>query len=562
MRPAVIVERRATSRRVFARFPDGLTLAAVIVSLLVIFPIVALAVMAATGETGNLARAASTVLPRAASTTGMLLIGLAVFCGAVGAVTAWLVSFFEFPGRRIFAWALMLPLAVPTYISAYAFVEFFTFTGPIQQIVRAIGGFELARDYWFPDIRSVPGAVFVLSVVLYPYVYLSMRALFVLQGRRAIEAAMLLGAGQRTIFRTVLIPLARPALALGVVLALMEAINDIGAMQVLGVNTLTFSVFSLWVNQGDMAGSAQLALLLLALVILLIFIERLARRDRRISEGSQAAADVPFQRLRLSKPRQAAAFVACALPLTLGFGVPFFTLGLYALRYLPQGIDERLWGAIATTISLAGLAALATTVLALVLGYAVRVKGTRLVKSLVRLASVGYAIPGTIIALGIFLPLARFDNFVDFYMRDWFAISTGLLITGSGATLVFAYAVRFMAVAEGSIDGSFKKLSPNLDLAAASYGYGRWATLTKILLPLMRPAIATAALLVFIDSVKELSATLLLRPFGIDTISIYVHELASRGRVEQAGLASLIIMAVSIVPVIILTRSAFKDQSV
>ncbi len=541
---------------------DPLTYAAIGAALLVIFPIAALAVMAFSGETGNLARAAQTVLPHAAGTTAGLLIGLALCTGLIGAMCAWLVSFFEFPGRRFFAWALMLPLAVPTYISAYAFVEFFTFTGPIQQIVRSVGGFELARDYWFPDIRSLPGAVLVLSLVLYPYVYLSMRALFVLQGRRAIEAAMLLGAGQRTILGSVLIPLARPALALGVVLALMEAINDVGAMQVLGVQTLTFSVFSLWVNQGDMAGSAQLALLLLGVVILLIWIERAARRGQQISEGSQSAADVPFQRLRLSPMRQAGAIVACALPLLLGFGVPFFTLGLYAWRYLPQGIDERLWGAIGTTITLAGLAALITVLVALVLGYAVRVNGTRMVRGLVRLASVGYAIPGTIIALGIFLPLARFDNLVDAFMRDWFGISTGLLITGSGATLVFAYAVRFMAVAEGSIDGSFRKLSPNLDLAAASYGYGRWATLQKILLPLMRPAIATAALLVFIDSVKELSATLLLRPFGIDTISIYVHELASRGRVEQAGLASLIIMAVSILPVIFVTRAAFKDQSV
>lgn len=534
-----------------------MTLAAALAALLVAFPIIALGVMALSGSTENLGRVAATVLPRAALTTTGLLVGMAILTGATGALTAWLVSFFEFPGRRIFAWALMLPLAVPTYISAYAFFEFFTFTGPVQQIVRTVGGFELARDYWFPDIRSLPGAIFVLSVVLYPYVYLSMRALFVLQGRRAIEAAMLLGADQNRIFRAVLIPLARPALALGVVLALMEAINDIGAMQILGVQTLTFSVFSLWVNQGDMAGSAQLALLLLGLVIALIAAERLARRGQKITGD---APEVPFERLKLTRPRQIAAFIACLIPVGLGFGVPFFTLGLYALRHLADGFDNRLTGAIGTSVLLAGIAALVTVLLALLLGYAVRTKGSRLVSGLVRFASVGYAIPGTIIALGIFLPLARLDNFVDAYMRDWFGFSTGLLITGSGATLVFAYAVRFMAVAEGSIDGGFKKLSPNLDLAAASYGYGRWATFRKILLPLMRPAIATAALLVFIDSIKELSATLMLRPFGIDTLPIYVHELASRGRIEQAGLAALMIMAVSIIPVIVLTRSAYRDQ--
>jgi len=532
-----------------------------IVALFVAMPIVALTVMAFSGSPDSYLRAWNTVLPRSSLTTIGLLAGLAVVTGVFGSVTAWLVTFFEFPGRRILSWALMLPLAVPTYISAYAFGEFFGTTGPVQTMVRSIGGFELARDYWFPDVRSLPGAILVLSVVLYPYVYLSMRALFVLQGRRAIEAAMVLGAGQRRTLTSVLMPLARPALALGVILAMMEAINDIGAMQVLGVQTLTFSVFSIWVNQGDMAGSAQLALTLLAVVIALIAGERLARRGQKYAFGGRSA-HVPFERLALTPARAAGALCACLLPLGLGFGVPFFTLGLYATRYAGDGFDPRLVDAITTSVTLAALAALLTVVLALLLSYAVRVQPTRPTRFLVRLASVGYAIPGTIIALGIFMPLAQFDNFLDAQMRGLFGISTGLLITGSGATLVYAYAVRFMAVAEGSVDGGMRKLSPNLDQAANIYGLGRVATLRRILLPLLRPAIATAGLLVFIDSLKELSATLLLRPFGIDTLAIYVHELASRGRVEQAGLASLIIMLAGIVPVVILSRSAFAERGV
>lgn len=545
----------------FSRYWDGLTIIAAIVALLVAMPIFALIVMAFSGDLESLRHLASTVMPRASLVTLFLLIGLALVTGFIGSVTAWLVSFFEFPGRRIFSWALVLPLAVPTYISAYAFVEFFTFTGPVQGLLREITGFSSARDYWFPEIRSLPGAIMILSLVLYPYVYLSVRALFFLQGRKAIEAAVVLGASQRRIFATVLLPLARPALALGIILAMMEAINDIGAIEFLGVRTLTFSVFSTWVNQGDIAGSAQLALILLFLLLALIAGERLARRGQKFAELGTAPAAGPFARIKLAPLHAVVAFIACSLPLALGFGVPFGVLGSYALRYVSRGLDPRLVEALLTSIGLAAAAALLTVGLALLLSYAVRVRGTRTVNGLVRLASVGYAMPGTIIALGIFLPLAQFDNLVDGAMRDWFGISTGLLITGSGATLVYAYAVRFMAVAEGSIDGGFKKISPTLDMAATCYGRSRFQVLRQILLPLMRPAIATAALLVFIDSLKELSATLMLRPFGIETVAIYVHDLASRGRVEQAGIASVIIMVVGIIPVIILSRTTLKDRT-
>ncbi|MCF6302041.1 MAG: iron ABC transporter permease [Devosiaceae bacterium] len=528
-------------------------------ALIVGMPIIALIVMSLSGDTASLAHLGKTVLTRASLTTGMLLVGLVIFTGSIGAISAWLVSFFEFPGRRVFVWALMLPLAVPTYISAYAFTEFFTFTGPVQTLVRDIGGFSSARDYWFPDIRSLPGAIFVLSMVLYPYVYLSVRALFFVQGRRAIEAGLLLGANQRRILTKILLPLARPALALGVILAMMEAINDIGAMEYLGVQTLTFSIFSIWVHQGDMAGAAQLALILLFLVLALILAERWARKGQSFVETGSGST-MAFERMRLRGPKAALAMVACLIPVGLGFGVPVIILGTYAGRYLQTGFDSALLNALLTSVSLAGIAALIAVLLALFLSYAVRVRATKPIGFLVRFASTGYAMPGTIIALGIFLPIAMFDNFVDSQMRQWFNISTGLLITGSGATLVYAYVVRFMAVAEGSIDASFKKISSNLDSAARCFGYSQLQVFTRILLPLMRPAIATAGLLVFIESLKELSATLMLRPFGIETISIYIHDLASRGKIEQAGIGSLLLILVGIIPVIILSRTTLKDR--
>ncbi|HHB83148.1 MAG TPA: iron ABC transporter permease [Devosia sp.] len=529
------------------------------VALIVGMPIIALIFMALSGDTVSLARLSESVLARASQTTFILLVGLVIFTGSIGAISAWLVSFFEFPGRRIFAWGLMLPLAVPTYISAYAFTEFFTFTGPVQTLVRQLGNFSSARDYWFPDIRSLPGAIFVLSMVLYPYVYLSVRALFFVQGRRAIEAGLLLGADQGRILVNILLPLARPALVLGVVLAMMEAINDIGAMDYLGVQTLTFSIFSIWVNQGDMAGSAQLALILLFVVLALILAERWARKGQSFIEAGSGAT-MAFERMQLRGLKAFLAMVLCLIPVALGFGVPVIILGTYAARYLQTGFDPALLNALLTSVSLAGIAALIGVVLALFLSYAVRVRPTKPTSFLVRFASTGYAMPGTIIALGIFLPIASFDNLVDAQMRQWFNISTGLLITGSGATLIYAYVVRFMAVAEGSIDASFKKISPNLDSAARCFGYSRFRVFTHILLPLMRPAIATAALLVFIESLKELSATLMLRPFGIETISIYIHDLASRGRIEQAGIGSLLLILLGIIPVIILSRTTLKDR--
>jgi len=534
---------------------------AILVALVVAMPIIALFVMAATGDGASFGRLVETILPRASLTTLGLLAGLAVLTGIIGALSAWLISYFSFPGRNILSWALMLPLAVPTYISAYAFVEFFTFTGPIQSFIRQIGGFTSARDYWFPDIRSLPGAILVLSLVLYPYVYLAVRALFQLQGRRAIEAAQVLGAGHRRILIRILIPLARPALALGIILAMMEAINDIGAMEFLGVRTLTFATFSVWVNQGDMAGSAQLALALLLFVICLIAAERWARKGQRYDDSKVRVTREPFTRQRLSGVGAVAAFVACVLPVALGFGVPFFTLGVYALRYVSRGLDPRLLSALSTSVMLAAIAALVTVLLALLLAYAVRVRNTARIQLAVRAAAVGYAMPGTIIALGIFMPLARLDNFIDGQMRMLFDVSTGLLITGSGVTLIYAYAVRFMAIAEGTIDGGFRKISPTLDMAAACYGRSRWQTLTQVLMPLLKPAIASAALLVFIDSLKELSATLMLRPFGIETVSIYIHDLASRGRIEQAGLAALLVMVIGIIPVIMLTRMSLQRDA-
>ncbi|PCI04305.1 MAG: iron ABC transporter permease [Hyphomicrobiales bacterium] len=553
---------RGGSRRSspFSVMMRPLNIATLLIALTVAMPLIALIVIAASGTTESITNIANTILPVSTKITVLLLLGVGLLTAIIGTMCAWLVSFFEFPGRKIFSWALMLPLAVPTYIAAYSFVEFFSFTGPIQEIIRMIGGYTSIKQYWFPEIRTLPGTIFTLSLVLYPYVYISVRALFHFQSARLIETARVLGVKQFPIFLRVLLPLARPAIVLGVTLAMMETINDIGAIEYLGIQTLTFSIFSVWLNQNDIAGAAQLALILLLIAFLLILFERWARRGRSFAENRMSSSKTRYTRMKLEGQSGRVAAFACVLPIVIGFGIPLSVLADYAISYYPFGLDGDLLEALITSLVFASLAAVITVLLALVLTYAVRKSDSGLIAFAVRIASVGYAIPGTIIALGIFLPIAMFDNYMDGVFRQTFGISTGLLITGSGATIIYAYTVRFMAMAEGSLDGGFKKIPTQLDSAARSLGRTSSGTLYEVLLPLMRPAVATAALLVFVDSIKELSATIMLRPFGINTLATHVYDFASRARIEEAGFASLIIVAAGIIPVILITKTALDGD--
>ena len=525
-----------------------------IVSLLIILPIISLVVLSFGGDSDGFQHIIKNVLPRVGPTTIILLIEVGLLTAFAGFISAWLVSFFDFPGRSIFSWALMLPLAVPTYLAAYGFVEFFSFTGPLQTLVREIGGFTSAKEYWFFDIRTQTGTAIVLSLVLYPYVYMAVRTVFHFQGTRIVESARSLGAGRARVLFSILLPLARPAVVLGVTLALMEAINDIGAMEYLGIETLTFSVYSLWLNQSDMAGAAQLALFLLIVVFVLIKLERWARHGRQFHDERSSVTN-RYAREKLSGWQAAMAFVFTAAPIILGFGIPFWVMAEYAWDYRAEGFNPQLWNALLTSIGFATVAAFITVLLALIMAYAVRVSKSGSVNFLVRLASIGYAIPGTIVALGIFLPLAKFDNYFDGIMRQVFGFSTGLLITGSGATIILAYVVRFMAMGEGSLDNGMRKITPRIDMASRSLGKTSSQTLRQVLLPILTPAMATAFLLVFIDSLKELSATITLRPFGVNTLSTYIYDFASRSRVEETGIASLIIIITGIIPVILIMRT-------
>ena len=486
-------------------------------------------------------------------TTVLLLSGVGALVAAIGVGTAWLVTMFSFPGKRVAQWALLLPLAVPTYIVAYAYLDVLHPLGPVQTALRELLGISRPRDLWFPEIRSLHGCIFLLGMVLYPYVYLPVRAVFLMQSRATLEVARTLGADRLRVFFRVAIPLARPAIVLGVSLALMEALNDIGASEFLGVRTLTVAIYTTWTVRMSVEGAAQIALVMLAVVFALILIERWARRHQRYAAQPR--------RHHTPTPQTLAGFaafgatVACFLPILFGFLVPASHLVVASWRrFQVAGLPGALLGWIENSLMLAAIATLVTILVGLVLVYSVRLSHSRTAPALVRIASIGYAVPGTVLAVGLLVPLAALDNRIADLMRASFGISTGLLLTGSGAALILAYVLRFLAISAGSIEAGLAKVSPHLDMAARSLGSRPAKILATIHLPLISPAIAAAAALVFVDVMKELPATLLLQPFNLTTLATALYGEAKRGTYEDGAIAALAIVAVGLIPVIVLAR--------
>lgn len=549
-----------TLRQRYARSGTGLhhpllTGWAGLASIVVLMPILSIAWLAISGGSADWPHLIENVVPRATGRTLLLVLFTCTASAIIGILAAWLVATYEFPLRRILSAALVLPLAIPAYLSAYAFGELLTFAGPVQGLVRSLFGFQTSRDYWFPDVRSLGGAVLVLSSVLYPYVYLACRSMFLMQGRAAADVARTLGAGPVRVFFRVQLPMARPAIMIGLTLVAMETLNDIGAVEFLGVQTLTFSIFNNWLNRGSLAGAAQIACVMLVFVIALMMIERAARRRQRFASQKTTAAIHDVARLKLSGWKKWAATAACFVPILSGFAVPFLVLGDYAMRRLDQFLAPRLLSALANSVLVSGLTALATVLLGFVLAYAARSGRSRITDIAARLASFGYGVPGTVLAIGVLFPIAALDNAIDAQMRAFFGISTGLLMTGTGFAIVYACTVRFLTMAEGTLEAGFQKLSPHLDMAARALGRTSGQTLRSVLLPMMRPAVLTAALLVFIETMKELSATIMLRPFNFNTLATLVYEDASRARVEDASVAAMIIVIAGMVPVILVSRS-------
>ena len=525
---------------------------ALLVALIIASPIVAVAIQGLGAEQGGWAQLWNTVLPRylANSFWLVLCVGLGVtFCGTCA---AWFVTMCRFPGRRIFEWALILPLAVPAYVIAYAYTDFLQHSGPVQSMLRDLTGWG-PRDYWFPNVRSLPGAIAMFTLVLYPYVYLLARASFLQQSACVIEVARTLGASPFQAFWRVALPLARPAIAGGAALALMETLADFGTVSHFSVQTFTTGIYRAWFSFGDRPLAAQLALTLLMIVILLISLERRARGRSEYNLSTERYRPLPVFELKGLKA--IGAVVGCSLPIVLGFVLPALILLEMAITHGHNILSERYVTLTLNSLTLAGIAAVLAVILATGLLYAQRLGPGAISHIAVRLSGLGYAVPGSIIAVGILVPVALFDNALDRWMEATFGISTGLLLTGSIAALVFAYLVRFLAIAMQTVDASLHNITPNMEAAARSLGAGRWRTLRSVHLPLLRGGLATAGLIVFVEVMKELPATMLMRPFNFDTLAVQAYRLASDERLTEASTAALMIVAVALLPVILLSRN-------
>jgi iron(III) transport system permease protein len=511
---------------------------------------------AAIGSTTAGGGLSAAMLPISLRDTGLLMACVGVVSGLLGLGAAWLVTHYEFPGRRIFDWALMLPLAIPTYLAAYCFTELFDFTGPLQGLVRQVTGAMVSQDYWFPQIRSFPGAVIVLSLVLYPYVYAACRALFLMESGTAYAAARTMGASGRRAFLEVSLPLSRPALVVGMTLAMMEVVNDLGAVQHFGINSLTAIIYSTWINRSNFGGAAQLAVTIVLVIGLLILAERAARRSRALVAARDSR--VAPARVSLSGGHAVTGFLACGLLLLAAFGLPMAQLIWLAGRQaLVAGLSPAVGPLISTTTL--GLAGAVVTVL-LGLAAARLGRGPLLSRASIRMATLGYAIPGTVLALGLLQPLGLADrgiNSVTRWALDW---TPGLVLSGSMAALIYVYVIRFLAVSHSTLHEAMERRGPSMLDAARALGSRGVDLFWRVDLPTLAPALAAAATLVFVEIVKELPATLLLRPLGVETLATLVYSKANVALFSEAALPALMIVLVGLVPVILATQLGMRRK--
>ncbi|MGO4811842.1 ABC transporter permease [Cupriavidus sp. 2MCAB6] len=533
-----------------------LALVAGLAALLIALPIaqVASSLLTPSGDTWR--HLADTVLAEYVVNTLWLLAGVCAGVLLLGVPTAWLVSTYRFTGRAWLEWALVLPLAMPAYVIAYAYTDALQFAGPVQSWLRELTGWR-AREYWFPDIRSLGGAIALFTLVLYPYVYLTARAAFLQQTLNTLEAARLLGYGTWGSVWRIMLPLARPGIVAGTALALMETLADFGTVAYFGIPTFSTGIYRAWFSLGDKNAAAQLSAFMLVFVIGILLAERISRGRARVHGGQRRAPAY-----RLHGWRAALALLVCVLPVLLGFAIPALMLCKMALAEGDAQFGPRFIGLVRNSFLLASVTALVAVLAALLIGYAGRgIAAGRgwLLRALTRVCGMGYALPGSVVAVGVLVPVARLDNAVSSWLQQHLGWSAGLLLTGGIAALVYAYLVRFLGVALQTVNAGLVKITPGMDAASRSLGHGPGATLRRVHLPMLRGSLLTAALIVFVDVMKELPATFVMRPFNFDTLAVQAYNLASDERLAEAATASLVIVAVGLLPVILLSRSIRRE---
>ena len=523
-----------------------------IVALLVGLPVASVGLnLFAGGTSSTWTHLVNTVLPEYILNSLWLCLGVGCGVGLLGVATAWLTAMHDFPGRRLFSWALVLPLAMPAYVMAYVYTDLLQFVGPVQTTLRETFGWAHG-DYWFPDIRTLPGAMLMFVCVLYPYVYLLARSAFLERASGMLEAARTLGMGPWRAFFAVSLPLARPAIVAGVALALMETLADYGTVAYFAVNTFTTGIYRAWFSLGDRIAAAQLAAMLLGFVLFLLMAEKISRGRARYNNTT--GRNRPMAGARLNGIRAALAFLACAVPLLLGFVLPAILLLKMALTEGDAQFGERFLVLSRNSFVLAGITAMIAVLLALIMAYGARLSKTTFANGLNRLVGLGYAVPGAVIAVGVLIPVTRLDNWLAGQWEIWFGHNPGLLLTGGIAALIYAYLARFLGVALHTVETSLAKITPNMDDAARCLGLGQGETLRRVHAPMLRGSLLTAGLLVFVDVMKELPATLVMRPFNFDTLATQTYTLASDERLAEASTAALAIVAVGLLPLIALSR--------
>lgn len=538
------------------RFP-WLTSVAFIVAGVILVPILSVLWNVFEPGQGNWPHLVETVLPGYIANSLILMVGVAAGVIVFGAGPAWLVVMCDFPGKRIFEWALILPLAVPAYVVAYAYTDFLQGSGPVQVMIRAITGWSF-QEYWFPKIRSIEGAILVFTATLMPYTYLLARTAFLEQSVRVLEVASTLGQGPWRAFLTLALPLARPAIVAGTALALMETLADFGTVAHFGINTFTTGIYRTWTSMGDPVAAAQLSSLLVAFVFALLLMERYSRYRARFYQTHGT-----YQTLRpypLTGGKALAASIFCALPMSVGFVAPFLILVWMAVTDGHSLISARYVTLTLNSVTLAATTAVLAVIVAVLLSYAVRVSKSQLTSGAVLISGLGYAIPGSIVAVGILIPVASLDNAISAWSEARFGVKTGLIFTGGIAALIFAYLVRFLAVSLQTVQSSFSKVTPRMDDAARSLGKGPFATVFQVHLPIVSGGMLTAGLIVFVDVMKELPATLIMRPFNFDTLAIQAYNLASDERLTEAATPSLVILACGLLPVLVLSRAIMRSR--
>jgi iron(III) transport system permease protein len=472
----------------------------------------------------------------------------------MGVAAAWLVALKEFPGRKLLEWALLLPLSIPTYIGAYALVDFWEYAGPFQTILRGAFGWASASEYWFPEARSRGAAIIVFSFSLYPYVYLLARSAFREQSVCALETSRALGCGPWASFWKVGLPLARPAIVVGVAIVMMETLNDFGAVEFFAVQTLTTGIFTVWLEGSNSGGAAQIATVMLSLVLLLLMLERLGRKQSKFHQLTKNTR--PPVREKLTKKAALGAVTLCSSMIGVGFLMPFAIMLYHALDNPHLWLLSDLWVATFTTIWVGAIAAIVTVIGGVILIYATRLSNSKWMRFILPITAIGYAAPGAVIGLGILIPMAAFDNMIADWIEAVTGIDIGLLITGTATAVIFAYCVRFFAISFGAVDAAFGRVTPSMSMASRSLGEGVGGTLKRVHYPLIRGSLLTAGLLIFVDSSKELPATLLLRPFGFDTLATHIYGYASLEDINGASPASIVVILVSLLAVAIVSKTS------